>query len=341
MKHTVLALLLLLSLLLFSCSTTGGTKPTVEVEPSITRDENLTRQNQTVYRINENKQRGYQIPAYLVIPTDYEGKAPEDYEFSRLLVYSYKTGTTDPIDQQEKQIRERISLATGVNGIRAVTLWIVFPQDNAELLRLGNDLNIPGKYKRLDLQVVSLVKDAFAFLKEKGIILHDRIALTGYSGEGQFCTRFAMLHPEMVGVVAAGGTSWSPVLPVSKLGSHALPWPLGISNYKAVTGYEFNREAWENIIFYLDQGLKDDRGSCNASSLRTAGFNTSNYPSIWEKFTDELMKNSSNIQIVTYKELGHQRVTIDYRNFLLANQNQDSIVLITPREEADIKTAAK
>lgn len=301
-------------------------------------DETLTKQSQTVYRINENKSRGYQIPAYLVIPSSYAGKEPEDYAFSRLLVYAYKTGSKDAIDQQEKQIRNRISLATGINGINAISLWLVIPQDNAELMRLGKDLNIPGKYKRLDLQVVSLIEDALTFLEEQGITLPNRVALTGYSGEGQFCTRFAMLHPEYVGVVVAGGTSWSPVLPVSKLGFHTLSWPLGIKDYRAVTGYDFNREAWENIIFYIDQGLKDDRGSCNESMLKEAGFNTNNYPSIWEEFTDVLLENSSNMQIVTYQTIGHQRVTADYQKFLMKNHDQDSLVPITPKEEAVIKT---
>ena len=53
--------------------------------------------------------------------------------------------------------------------------------------------------------------------------------MIGYSGEANFVTRFSLFYPELMHSACAGGGSWAPALPVSRLYGEKLNYPLGIA----------------------------------------------------------------------------------------------------------------
>ena len=80
--------------------------------------------------------------------------------------------------------------------------------------------------------------------KEKGIDLENKVFLNGYSSSGVFAQRFALLHPELVDTACIGGDSGSIPIPTEEYG-----YPIGISDYKKITGKEFNMESYSQICF--------------------------------------------------------------------------------------------
>lgn len=50
--------------------------------------------------------------------------------------------------------------------------------------------------KRLDLQLISMIDDAIGRLKQKEIILEDKVVMAGFSASGMFVNRFSILHPD-------------------------------------------------------------------------------------------------------------------------------------------------
>lgn len=58
--------------------------------------------------------------------------------------------------------------------------------------------------------------------------------MIGYSGEANFVTRFSLFYPELMHSACAGGSSWTPALPVTRLYSETLKYPLEITDLKTI-----------------------------------------------------------------------------------------------------------
>ncbi len=98
---------------------------------------------------------------------------------------------------------------------------------------------------RIDEQLVRIIDKAKKIVKEeRKIDLTDKIFLNGYSSSGVFAQRFALLHPELIGAICIGGASGSIPIPIEKLG-----YPIGIADYKELTGKEFDMESYRKINF--------------------------------------------------------------------------------------------
>jgi len=286
-----------------------------------------------VYKVSANAGHGYNIVSYLVIPND--------VKYSHLYVYPYKSGSRHDYAAHEKEVRTKLKNGNPVaDRLKAITLWLVLPQDEAEYMRLGTLLNEPGKWKRLDNQIKNAIEDVYSFLESEGITLKDGIVISGYSGEGSTCVNFAMLHPEMVHAVAAGGLAWHVIVPMEQIDSHNLNWPLGINNYKQVTGYSFDYESWKNIKFYLDQGLLDDRGIKYGRRLEQAGFSIDNERRLWDTFASAMAECTPNAELVLYNKVGHAPVHEDYIRFLKENEGEE-FKPITPSKEAVVLLGEK
>lgn len=96
---------------------------------------------------------------------------------------------------------------------------------------------------RIDLQVLELLEKVRYKIKEdKGIDIDSKIFLNGYSSSGVFAQRFALLHPNIIDTLCIGGASGSIPFPTLELG-----YPLGISDYKQLTGNEFDLKSYSEI----------------------------------------------------------------------------------------------
>ena len=116
-----------------------------------------------------------------------------------------------------------------------------FQQLSRECMELPNqDMNY-----RIDEQVVRIIEKAKKIVKkERGVDLEDKIFLNGYSSSGVFAQRFALLHPELIGTACIGGASGSIPIPTKE---HR--YPIGIADYKELTGKEFDLESYKQIDF--------------------------------------------------------------------------------------------
>jgi hypothetical protein len=104
-----------------------------------------------------------------------------------------------------------------------------------------------GPLKRLDLQLIAMIDDAIVRLRARRVFLQPKILMYGFSASGAFVNRFTMLHPERVHAAVAGGVNGMLVLPVEQLDSVALPYPLGIADFRTVSGAAPQLEVWRRV----------------------------------------------------------------------------------------------
>lgn len=108
------------------------------------------------------------------------------------------------------------------------------------------------KYKDLKNQYIKMIQFAMQYLKiNKGIEVDDKIVLSGYSEGAKFVSHFALVHPEIVKTVVAGGTGGCISMPISELNNNELKFPLGTSDIV------FNEEEFCNIKFFYYIGRQD------------------------------------------------------------------------------------
>ncbi len=112
------------------------------------------------------------------------------------------------------------------------------------------------KLKRLDLQVLHMIKDARKQLKKHGIRTTKKVLVAGYSASGDFCWRWTMLHPENILASACGGQHY-PMLPLETVGDINLIYPVGVGDLKKLTGKKFNKRAWSKVPIFSYEGGAD------------------------------------------------------------------------------------
>lgn len=116
-----------------------------------------------------------------------------------------------------------------------------FQQLSRECLLLPSE----DRNYRIDEQVVRIIEKAKRIVKlETGIDLEDKIFINGYSSSGVFAQRFALLHPELIDTACIGGASGSIPIPTEEFN-----YPLGIEDYKELTGKEFDMNKYSQINF--------------------------------------------------------------------------------------------
>ncbi len=124
---------------------------------------------------------------------------------------------------------------------------------NSEIVNLALTTADNSK-KRADLQLIAMIKDAQSQLAANNIKTADKVFLSGYSASAKFAQRFAIIHPDMVRALAAGGIAGTTVLPFVKYDGTSLRYPVGIFDFKELTGKEFVLETYKKVDQYLYMG---------------------------------------------------------------------------------------
>jgi hypothetical protein len=110
---------------------------------------------------------------------------------------------------------------------------------------------------RVDLQLLAMIRDARQRLDQRGIGVHEKVFLTGFSASGVFVTRFNALHPDAVQAVAAGGINGFVILPLDRLGGTVLQFPLGVADLPLFTNKAFDADGWRRVPQFLFMGALD------------------------------------------------------------------------------------
>ena len=185
------------------------------------------------------------------------------------------------------------------------------------------------QYKRLDLQVLAMIKDARKQLKKRGIKTYKKILIAGYSSSGCFGERFTFLHPDKVLAATVGGNHY-PTFPLKEKNGITLPFPVGVYDVKQVTGKDFDKKKWLKVPILYTNGALDYNDPLPYDDvmmpeekkliLDVYGYGTTAMER-WEFGKKVLEETSPNMQVHTYPNLEHKNIREDTIAFLKAHKN--------------------
>jgi len=112
-------------------------------------------------------------------------------------------------------------------------------------------------WKRVDLQLLHMIHSARERLLTKGIVVSQKVLLSGFSAAGSFVNRFTLLHPEHVWAVACGSPGGWPMAPVSEVGGERLGYPVGVADMGDLTGSPFKLDALKSVHWFFFLGDQD------------------------------------------------------------------------------------
>jgi hypothetical protein len=160
-----------------------------------------------------------------------------------------------------------------------------------------------------------MVKDARDRLAALGRPVNGKFLMTGFSASGQFVNRFTFLHPEVVAAAAYGGVNGFIMVPLEEMRSRRLEFPLGLADYKSITGHSFKKEVYGRIPQFVYMGEKDDKDAV----LYNDGYPEPERSFVFELFGEEMMpkrweavqavyreQNLNAVEFKTYPCYGHE-----------------------------------
>ncbi len=218
-----------------------------------------------LYRIPSHPTQGYNFEYLLFIPKGVKNKTSLILESM-----NYKTcETTDPKEKIEYMYENYKSFRNPIHYCNQNSLFpILYPlipryYDNIlnEEIYLNmlssNSFKVSNKlYERVDLQIINMIHDAKSRLSKNNIYLDKKIIVHGFSASAKFANRFALLHPELVKLVIAGGLGGTLILPLRNIDNEELLYPVGIGNFSEITDEKIKKFIAIKQFYY--QGKKDE-----------------------------------------------------------------------------------
>lgn len=154
------------------------------------------------------------------------------------------------------------------------------------------------KYKNLADQHKAIMEYAIKYLNENGISVDNKVVISGYSEGAKFASHFALLHPEIIKAVIAGGTGGAISLPVSNIGNYQFTYPIGIADIP-----DFDFASFKNISFFYYMGDKDKSDSA------IPNFETFHYKN--DKGEDCILRDECGNETPFIDENGKQKFILD------------------------------
>jgi len=204
--------------------------------------------------------KGFQWPYLLFLP--------EKVRSRRLLVVPNNTGfSTQDLEYLRTsgscEIQRQIGLAERLGTPLLVPL---FPRpaatgetDNLYIHALTR-ASLETKqdpFRRVDLQLLAMIDDARAALREKQVEVEAKVFLSGFSAAGSFVSRFTMLHPERVAAVACGSPGGWPIAPVADVQGEKLGYPVGLADVKELVGKPLDVPKLRHVPWFFYMGDQD------------------------------------------------------------------------------------
>ena len=154
------------------------------------------------------------------------------------------------------------------------------------------------KYIGLPDQIKNMIQYGLEILNEKKPTIHDKVIVTGYS-EGATCaSHFALLHPEIIEAVVAGGTGGAMSMPIKEKDGYEFIYPTGIADLP-----DFDEEDYKKITFFYYMGDKDVTDSA------APYFEDAHY--IDENGQDQILRDVNGNHIPAVDENGRQIFKLD------------------------------
>jgi len=223
-----------------------------------------------VSRVPAKPEKGFLSPYFLFIPAPLQNSHGRAH--LSLLVMPNNTGkvSDDPAVHETAALRKANDwrrLATKLNdGLlvpafpRPIDHDHLAKEDNIythSLSRTALLTTIP-EIRRVDLQLIHMIDDARAEQRHHGLRFSKRVLMFGFSASGMFTNRFVFLHPDRVQAAAFGSPGGWAIAPVSSWKGSPLPYPVGVADFKAVTGKSFRLHAAAKVPQFLFMGTADE-----------------------------------------------------------------------------------
>jgi len=290
--------------------------------------------------VEANPDKGFNFEYYLYIP-----QGAEESNIKYLLVEPNNTGTvSDNHDIHEKSVKKLIKSGYPKRIANALTVPLMIPVfDRPEVIwktythSLDSDtLKInEGQLARIDLQLLNMISDAQNRLKEKNIVLEEKVIMHGFSASGCFVNRFAALYPEKIKTVVSGGVNCMPIIPSDIWNGVELPFHIGVADIDEIAGIRFNLEEYKKVAQYIYMGETDDNDTLPFDDA----FNEEERQIVIKILGSEMKKRweiSKEIynhfeipaQMVMYKGVGHEitpEMENDIINFFRLNAGEEII----------------
>ncbi|OUJ18351.1 Secreted protein with PKD repeat domain [Methanonatronarchaeum thermophilum] len=217
--------------------------------------------------VEADSEYGFNYPYFIYIPDEIRSGEPP------ILVEPNNTGTStddfeEHIEGAELQLREGTGTRQISDELDIPLIVPVFPRPRSEPVdweHYTHALDVEtleissGKLERIDLQLLSMVEHSKEnLLSDRPVSFSDKIILNGFSASGNFVDRFAVLHPESVLSVTAGGLNGMALLPKAEMDGHELPYHVGISDIESLIGKSFDPDELDRVNQYLYMGSEDD-----------------------------------------------------------------------------------
>ena len=283
---------------------------------------------QKVIEIAAAPEKGFNFPFLL--------KIPEVIQTKYLIVETNNTGkVTDNFEEHYTSAKNAITgnaIGPWVSKqLKAPILIPVFPRSEKDwqiythALDRDTLLLNEGQLKRIDLQLLAMISEAKKVLSAQAVSVQEKVIITGFSASGTLANRFSLLHPEAIKLVVAGGLNGILMLPVGSLNEQALNYPLGVADFKVMTGESFDHAAWKALPQFLFMGAKDTNDAAEYDDAysdveRQIIFSTMGrkmQPDRWQFCQALYAKQNVNVVFKTYAEIGHG-TNLEIHNDILA-----------------------
>lgn len=186
-----------------------------------------------------------------------------------LLVEPNNTGKlSDSMNIHKQHAIDLASVSSVGNNIstelKIPLLVPVFPRPASQPLLYTHALDrdvmlqkVPG-LKRLDLQLLAMIKDAKTVLAAMEIPVEEKFFMSGFSASATFTNRFSFMHPEQIKALAIGGFNGKLMIPQNEINRVKLNYPVGTNDFAKITGDTLNLTAYRKIPQYIYMGNLDD-----------------------------------------------------------------------------------
>jgi predicted esterase len=222
-----------------------------------------------IIKIEANAAKGFAYPYYLYVPPELRREPKLQKETHTILVIPNNTGkSSDDLSVHETDVKKRMT-QSGVIGrlIKPAILMPVFPRPATDWQiythALDRDALLTDKkeFARFDLQLVAMIDDAREHLKKDKLKFDERVFITGFSASAMFANRFTFLHPDRVKAAAIGSPGGWAIAPAANYKEKSLRYPIGVNDFKTVTGKKFDLKKAQKVPMFIFLGDKDDNDS--------------------------------------------------------------------------------
>ncbi len=268
MRNAIIILTLILT-------TVGAISAQTEINPN------------DIKKIEAKPEKGFAYSYYFYVPPELRDEKTQK-QTNTILVIPNNTGKiTDDLSVHDSDAKKRITQnASFAKQMKIAVLMPVFPRPATDWQiythALDRDAMTTSKkeYARFDLQLVAMIDDARESSAKEKVKFDKKVLITGFSASGMFANRFAFLHPDRVKAAAIGSPGGWAIAPMASYKEKTLRYPLGVDDFKTVSGKKLDLKNLRKVPFFIFLGDKDN----NDSLVFTDGYEESDKNLVFEIF---------------------------------------------------------